>query len=165
MPWHIIMAVDCSGSMMDSIIHSAVMAGIFKSLPAVRVSLVAFDTAVVDLTDRIDDPVEVLMSVHLGGGTDIAGVLRLLRDAGAHAASDDSGPGHRLLRGGLSRADDRGDHAAPRVRARVLGLAALDAVANPSYDRQMAERCVAAGAEVAALTPRRLAEWLALVLS
>ena len=47
-PWHIVMAVDCSGSMMDSVIHSAVMAGIFKGLPAIRVSLVAFDTAVVD---------------------------------------------------------------------------------------------------------------------
>ncbi|MHC5545034.1 VWA domain-containing protein, partial [Singulisphaera rosea] len=75
MPWHIVMAVDCSGSMMDSVIHSAVMAGIFKGLPAVRVSLVAFDTAIVDLTDEVEDPVEVLMSVQLGGGTDIAGAL------------------------------------------------------------------------------------------
>src|SRR5437660_177167 len=48
LPWHIIMAVDCSGSMMDSVIYSAIMAGIFKGLPSVRVSLVAFDTAVVD---------------------------------------------------------------------------------------------------------------------
>jgi hypothetical protein len=48
---------------------------------------------------------------------------------------------------------------------RVLGLAALDDKAQPSYDRQMAEQCVAVGAEVAALTPQRLAEWLAKVLS
>ena len=48
---------------------------------------------------------------------------------------------------------------------RVLGLAALDAKAKPAYDRQMAEQCVALGAEVAALTPQRLAEWLAKVLS
>jgi hypothetical protein len=47
---------------------------------------------------------------------------------------------------------------------RVLGLAALDATAQPSYDREMAQRCVAAGAEVAALTPHRLAEWLGRVL-
>ena len=51
------------------------MAGIFKGLPAVRVSLVAFDTAVVDLTEHADDPTAVLMSVQLGGGTDIAGAL------------------------------------------------------------------------------------------
>ena len=48
---------------------------------------------------------------------------------------------------------------------KVLGLAALDAVAQPAYDRDMAERCVAVGAEVAALTPQRLAEWLGRVLS
>jgi hypothetical protein len=48
---------------------------------------------------------------------------------------------------------------------RVIGLAALDAVAQPAYDRQMAERCVAAGADVAALTPQRLAEWLGRILS
>lgn len=49
--------------------------------------------------------------------------------------------------------------------AKVLGLAALDAVAQPAYDRNMAERCVAVGAEVAALTPQRLAEWLGRILS
>ena len=59
MPWHIIMAVDCSGSMMDSVIYSAVMAGIFKGAAVVRVSLVAFDTAVVDLTEQVDDPTEL----------------------------------------------------------------------------------------------------------
>lgn len=165
MPWHIVMAVDCSGSMMDSVIHSAVMAGIFKGLPAVRVSLVAFDTAVVDLTDQVDDPVQVLMSVQLGGGTDIAGavgycetlvrsptrtILVLVTDF-----CEGGSPGpliaavKRLREGGV----------------RVLGLAALDESANPVYDRQVAERCVDVGAEVAALTPRRLAEWMARVLS
>ena len=99
MPWHIIMAVDCSGSMMDSVIHSAVMAGIFKGLPAVRVSLVAFDTAVVDLTEQVDDPIEVLMSVQLGGGTDIAGALGYCETLVALADADDRRPGHRLLRG------------------------------------------------------------------
>ena len=76
LPWHIIMAVDSSGSMADSVIHSAVMAGIFHGLPAVRVSLVTFDTSIVDLTDRVDDPMEVLMNVQLGGGTDITRALR-----------------------------------------------------------------------------------------
>ena len=163
-PWQIIMAVDCSGSMMDSVIHSAVMAGIFKGLPAVRVSLVAFDTAVVDLTEQADDPTEVLMSVQLGGGTDIAGAW-LLRGLDPVAGRTivvvvtdffEGGP-PALLPGVIKRLREAG--------VRVLGLAALDAEANPTYDRQMAERCVAAGAEVAALTPRRLAEWMARVLS
>lgn len=58
---------------MDSVIYSAVMAGIFHGLPSLRVSLTAFDTAVVDLSDSINDPTELLMSVQLGGGTDIGG--------------------------------------------------------------------------------------------
>jgi Mg-chelatase subunit ChlD len=165
LPWHIILAVDCSGSMMDSVIHSAVMAGIFKGLPAVRVSLVAFDTAVVDLTEQADDPTEVLMSVQLGGGTDIAGAVgyceRLVQSPTRTivvVVTDffEGGP-PGLLPGSIKRLREAG--------VRVLGLAALDAEANPTYDRQMAERCIAAGAEVAAFTPRRLAEWMARVLS
>jgi Mg-chelatase subunit ChlD len=164
-PWHIIMAVDCSGSMMDSVIYSAVMAGIFKGLPSVRVSLVAFDTAVVDLSDQVDDPTELLMSVQLGGGTDIGGALGYCETRVVSPQRTvvvlvtdfyEGGPATALL-ASIKRLREAG--------ARVLGLAALDERAEPSYDRQMAERCVAAGAEVAALTPQRLAEWLAKVLS
>ena len=90
MPWHIIMAVDCSGSMMDSVIYSAVMAGIFKGLPALRVSLVAFDTAVVDLTEQVDDPTELLMSVQLGRRHRHRRRAWLLRDAGAEPDPHDS---------------------------------------------------------------------------
>ena len=75
-PWRVILAVDESGSMLPSIIHSAVMAGIFAKLPMLDTRLVIFDTAVVDLSDQAEDPVETLMSVQLGGGTDIAGALR-----------------------------------------------------------------------------------------
>ena len=61
--WHVIIAVDCSGSMADSVIHSAVMAAIFARLPTVRVRLVAFDTNVIDLSEYVHDPAAVLMSV------------------------------------------------------------------------------------------------------
>lgn len=71
MPWELIICVDQSGSMVDSVIHSAVMAGILSALPLVRVRLVVFDTSVVDLSAHVSDPVEVLMSVQLGGGTNI----------------------------------------------------------------------------------------------
>jgi Mg-chelatase subunit ChlD len=164
-PWRIIMAVDCSGSMMDSVIHSAVMAGIFNGLPAVRASLLAFDTQVVDLTDAVDDPAAVLMSVQLGGGTDIAAAVsyceRLVRSPTRTVVvvvTDffEGGPPGELVA------------AVRRLReasVRVLMLAALDERAEPVYDHEMAQRCVDAGAEVAALTPGRLAEWLSNVLS
>jgi uncharacterized protein with von Willebrand factor type A (vWA) domain len=75
-PWNVIICVDESGSMMDSVIHSAVMAGIFARLPVMDVKLVIFDTSVVDLSGYVEDPVETLMSIQLGGGTDIGGALR-----------------------------------------------------------------------------------------
>src|SRR6266545_5427362 len=158
MPWHIILVVDCSGSMMDSVIYSAVMAGIFKGLPSLRVSLIAFDTSIIDLSDQVDDPTELLMSVQLGGGTDIGGALCYCETRVQNPQRTvvvlvtdfyEGGPATALL-ASIKRLREAG--------ARVLGLAALDERAEPAYDRQMAERCVAAGAEVAALTPSRLAE-------
>ena len=164
-PWHVVMAVDCSGSMADSVIHSAVMAGIFHGLPGIEVSLVAFDTNVVDLTDRVDDPAEVLMSVQLGGGTDIGGALgycaTLVRQPHRTVVvlvTDffEGGPLDDLL-GHVRGLRESG--------ARVLGLASLDQAGRPFYDRQAAERCANAGAEVAALTPQKLAEWIGRVVS
>ncbi|MCI9188913.1 MAG: VWA domain-containing protein, partial [Lachnospiraceae bacterium] len=61
--WRVIICVDESGSMLDSVIHSAIMAGIFAKLPMLDTKLVIFDTNVVDLSGYVDDPVETLMSV------------------------------------------------------------------------------------------------------
>lgn len=61
--------------MVDSVIHSAVMAACLWQLPGIRTHLVAFDTSVVDLTADVADPVELLMKVQLGGGTNIASAM------------------------------------------------------------------------------------------
>ncbi|HOS42236.1 MAG TPA: VWA domain-containing protein [Armatimonadota bacterium] len=165
LPWHIILCVDCSGSMLDSVIHSAVMAGIFHGLPAVRVSLVAFDTSIVDMTAQVDDPLAVLMSVQLGGGTDIYNALR-------YCEGLVESPARTILvlitdffegnspEGVISMVTHYRE-----AGVRVLGLAALDADARPVYDHALAQRCADAGAEIAALTPRRLAEWMDNALS
>jgi Mg-chelatase subunit ChlD len=151
--------------MASSVIHSAVMAGILAGLPSLRVSLVVFDTSVVDLSGHVDDPVEVLMSVQLGGGTDIGGALQ-------YCESLITNP-HRTV---LILVSDFAEGASlvvlltvtKRLReagVRLLGLAALDEAANPSYDVRMAEELAATGMEIAALTPQRLAEWLAKAIS
>ena len=165
LPWTVILCVDQSGSMTDSVVHSAVMAGILAGLPLVRVKLVVFDTAVVDLSDHADDPVEVLMNVQLGGGTDIGQAVRYCSQL-----VDDP------LRTVLVLVTDFCEGASPAVlvdacrrlaeaRVRLLGLAALDMAATPNYDRQMADRLAAVGMDVAALTPNQLAQWLATVIS
>lgn len=166
LPWDIILCVDQSGSMGRSVIHAAVMAGILAGLPALRVRIVVFDTNVVDLSEHADDPVEILMSVQLGGGTDIAKAMRYSSQLVENPhrtvivlVTDfcEGGPPSELVRvvGKLAEA-----------RVRLLGLAALeDGVAQPCYDRAMAEQLAERGMEIAALTPRQLAMWLVPVIS
>lgn len=163
-PWHVIICVDCSGSMVDSVIYSAVMAGIFSALPSMKVSLVAFDTSVVDLSGQVDDPAELLMSVQLGGGTDIGGALGYCRTLVNQPHKTmlvlvtdffEGGSPHDML-SAIRYLRESG--------VRVLGLAALDETAKPVYNKETAQQCVAAGAEVAALTPQRLAQWIGSIL-
>jgi len=164
-PWRVILAVDESGSMIDSVIHSAVMAGIFASLPTIKTDLFIFDTDVVDLTDRIDDPVETLMSVQLGGGTYIAQALR-------YATNKIEMP-HKtivvlvtdLYEGGSYNEMYREAMKIVESGAKLIVLTSLDPTAQPFYDKQAAKKMAALGAHVAALTPGRLAQWIATIIS
>ncbi|MBN3729059.1 VWA domain-containing protein [Burkholderia sp. Ac-20379] len=160
-PWDIVLLVDQSGSMVDSVIHSAVLAACLWQLPGMRTRLVAFDTAVVDLTADVADPVELLMKVQLGGGTDIGRAV-------AYAQSCVVNPSRTIVvlisdfyEGGSSSELVRRVKTLTAGGARVLGLAALDSSANPAYDREMAARLVKVGAQVGAMTPGELAAWLA----
>ena len=165
LPWDIVLCVDQSGSMADSVIHSAVMAGILAALPAFRVRIVVFDTSVVDLSDYADDPVETLMRVQLGGGTNIAQAVRYCTQwiENPHRTvfvlvTDfcEGVPPSELMSAVQKLAE---------ARVKLLGLASLDSQAHPVYDRQMAERLAACGMEIAALTPQKLAHWLVRVIS
>lgn len=159
--WQMILLVDQSGSMLDSVIHSAVTAACLWGLPGLKTHLVAFDTAVVDLTSDVTDPAELLMKVQLGGGTDIAravaygaGLVDNPRRAIVAVISDfyEGGDAGRLVRE-VRRLVEQGTC--------VLGLAALDEDANPAFDRDMGRRLAAVGAHVGAMTPGRLAEFVA----
>ena len=160
-PWQVILLVDQSGSMVGSVIHSAVTAACLWGLPGVRTHLVAFDTTIVDLTKDVTDPVELLMKVQLGGGTDIQGAV-------GYATGLIEQPERAIVvlisdffEGASEAMLLRRVKALTSQRTLVLGLAALDRDANPSYDRNMAQRLVAAGAEVGAMTPGELAGWIA----
>ncbi len=158
--WHVVIAVDESGSMLDSVIHSAVMAGIFASLPMLETKLVIFDTNVVDLSDHVDDAVETLMSVHLGGGTYIGkamqyceGLITIPERTIFVLVTDlyeGFGPGEMFAT------------AKNMVEAgvKVVILTALDKDANPNYNRSCAAKMAALGAHVGAMTPGELAGWV-----
>lgn len=159
--WQLIILVDQSGSMVDSVIHSAITAAIFCGLKALRTHLIAFDTNVVDLTQIAGNPAETLMSVQLGGGTDIgkallygAELIEIPRNTIVVLVSDFFEGGQpSIMLGAVRKMVESG--------VTFLGLAALDSRANPSYSTEMARELVDAGAHVAAMTPGELAMWIA----
>ncbi len=157
-PWHVIVCVDQSGSMLESAIFSAVMASIFAELPGVKTSLVLFDTQVVDLTDRVGAPVDVLLSVQLGGGTDITRALEycsgLVRE-----------PARTIVVLITDFYEGRPEEDLVRVVARLagadvrmIGLGALGYDAQPQYNRQTAKKLRKVGMDILSCTPEKLAE-------
>jgi Mg-chelatase subunit ChlD len=159
--WQIVLLVDESGSMMSSVIHSAVTAACLWGLPSTKTHLCIFDTEVVDLTERVTDPVEILMKVQLGGGTDIGKAV-------AYAQGLVENP-RRTIVVLVTDFFEGGSEAVlvSRVKAlcdqgsTVLGLAALDEQANPSFNRDLARRLVSVGAHVGAMTPGELVGFIA----
>ena len=163
--WRVIIAVDESGSMLDSVIHSAVMAGIFAKMPMLETKLVIFDTQVVDLSAHLEDPVATLMSIQLGGGTYIGGALRYCETLMTNPhrtmvvlVSDlcEGGSAQELL--GVSR-------SIIESGAKLVCLTALDMAANPVYDRNMAQKLADLGAYVGAMTPEALGDFMGKVMN
>lgn len=158
--WRVVICVDESGSMLDSVIHSAIMAGIFAKLPMLDTKLVIFDTNVVDLSGYVEDPVETLMSVQLGGGTNIAGALSYceglidfpFRTMVVLVTDLYEGGGYQRLYSTAKGIIESG--------AKLVVLTALDMDANPNYDRNAAQRLSDMGAFVGAMTPEELAGWI-----
>ena len=161
----VIIAVDESGSMLDSVIYSAVMAQIISKLPFAEVKLIIFDTQVVDLSGMVDDPVEVMMSVQLGGGTDIGKAL-------SYCESLIQSPSNTcvlcvtdLCEGGIPKILLNTAQNIMTSGAKLSFLAALDECANPAYDRNMGQRLADMGAFVGALTPDQLGDYIGRIFS
>ena len=162
--WRVVIAVDESGSMLDCIIHSAIMAGIFAKLPMIDTKLVIFDTQVVDLSGQIEDPVETLMSIQLGGGTNIAGAM-------AYCETLMENP-HRtivvlvsdLCEGGSTTQLYSVSRSIIESGAKFIALTALDMDANPSYNRRVGQQLADLGAYVGAMTPEQLGDFVGKIM-
>jgi Mg-chelatase subunit ChlD len=159
-PWEIIIAVDQSGSMMNSVIYSAIMASIFWKLPLVRAKMVLFDTSVVDMTEQIDDPVETLMNVQLGGGTDITKALSYCSQLVENPQRTILVLISDLFEGRSYSGMYQNARALIESQVKLVVLTALDFNAVPEYDKRAAQTLANMGAEVGALTPNQLAEWV-----
>ncbi len=164
-PWTIVLCVDQSGSMFESVMYSAVCASILAGLPAVSVKLFVFDTNVVDLSHLAHDPVEVLLTVQLGGGTDIAKAVQY-----AETQIDDP---QRTIFALISDFMECGSETAllntvqrlHQKKVKLLGLGALDEHANSAYCIQTAQALSQRGMHISALTPEHFAQWLAEVMN
>ncbi len=163
--WRVIIAIDESGSMVGSVIYSAVMAQILAQLPFTDVKLVIFDTNVVDLSAHIEDPAEILMSVQLSGGTDIGKALRY-----CEALIDTP---HRtcvfvvtdLYEGAPEKYLLNTSRNILESGAKLNFLTALDKDANPAYDRRLGQILADMGAFVGAMTPDQLGQYIGKMLS
>ncbi len=163
-PWHVIVTVDQSGSMLDSAIFSAVMASVFAALPGLRTSLVLFDTEVVDLSDQVGQPVDVLLSIQLGGGTDIAKALQYTQQLVREPArtiivliSD--------FYEGRSESDlIRQTRLLAESGIRMIGLGALGYDCRPAYNRGTAAKLRKAGMNILVCTPEKLADCMAEII-
>jgi hypothetical protein len=159
--WTVIVDMDQSGSMADSVVYGAVCGSIFASLPALDTRVVAFDTEVVDLTEKCgNDPVDMLFGVQLGGGTDInksvgycEQFIKEPRRTLFILITD-------LYEGGNQAQLVRrlGDMAAAGVRA--MCLLALNDSGVPSFDEGLARKLAALGIPCFACTPQRLPDLL-----
>jgi hypothetical protein len=162
--WNVIVCMDQSGSMADSVVYGSVMGSIFASLPALETHVVAFDTEVVDLTAQLTDPVDLLFGIQLGGGTDINRAVGYCQGFVVNPPRTLFILLTDLYEGGNQSALVKRleDMAASGVRA--MCLLALSDSGVPSYDHDLAKRLAAVGVPCFACTPNVLPAMLEAVL-
>ena len=158
---HIVLCIDQSGSMAASIVYSAIFGAVLASLPSVSTSLVVFDTAVVDLTDQLEDPVDLLFSTRLGGGTDInravgycQQLVRVPQDTIFVLISD-------LFEGGVEKELLRRAATLVGSGVQVIALLALSDEGAPAFNAPLAAQLAALGVPAFACTPDQFPDLLA----
>ena len=161
----VVVAVDQSGSMGDSVVFASLFAGVLAQLPSLRTSFVAFDTAVTDLTAHVHDPVEVLFGVQLGGGTDIANALAYCRRLIERPQRSVLFLVSDLFEGGNSELMRRRVAELVTSGVIVVVLLALSDEGAPAHDHDHAAALVALGATVVSSTPGEFPDLLARILS
>jgi hypothetical protein len=157
--WTVIVDMDQSGSMADSVVYGAVCGSIFASLPALETHVIAFDTEVVDLTEQCgQDPVDMLFGVQLGGGTDINKSVgyceRFIQEPKRTLfilITD-------LFEGGNEAQLVRRLGAMVASGVRTICLLALNDSGTPCFDEGLARKLAALGIPCFACTPQRLPE-------
>jgi Mg-chelatase subunit ChlD len=162
---HIILLVDQSGSMADSIVYAAVFGAVLASLRSLKTNLVVFDTAVVDLSEQLPDPVELLFGTQLGGGTDIHRAL-------AYAETLVQAPQETILvlisdlyEGGNRIEMLKKARALSSAGVNMIALLALNDAGAPGYDQENATALAALGIPAFACTPVQFPDLMATAIA
>lgn len=149
----IIMCVDQSGSMASSLVYAGIFGAVMASMPAINTRMIVFDTEVVDLTEELEDPVDFLFGVQLGGGTDIAKALN-------YVESQISRPTETILvlitdlyEGGNQQEMRKKMQQITESGVQMVCLLALDDQGSPSFDRQNAAFLASLDVPTFACTP------------
>jgi Mg-chelatase subunit ChlD len=161
----IILCIDQSGSMASSVVYSSVFGAVMASLPAVKTHMVVFDTSVVDLTEELSDPVEVLFGVQLGGGTDInralaygQSLIRQPHETIFVLISD-------LYEGGVQKEMLKRAGEMTAAGVQFITLLALSDEGAPFYDHENAAALAALGVPSFACTPDLFPELMAAAIN
>jgi VWA domain containing CoxE-like protein len=158
--WNVIVCMDQSGSMADSVVYGGIMGAIFASLPSLETHVIVFDTEVVDLTEKCHDPVDMLFGVQLGGGTDInravkycQGLIHDPRKTLFLLITD-------LYEGGNAKELVRRMEEIVASGVRALCLLALADGGVPAYDETLGKKFADLGVPCFACTPAMLPRML-----
>ncbi|QUW93248.1 VWA domain-containing protein [Streptomyces sp. V17-9] len=160
----VVLCVDQSGSMAASVVYASVFGAVLASMRSLDTRLVVFDTAVVDLTDQLDDPVDVLFGTRLGGGTDINRALAYCQSRITRPADTVVVLISDLYEGGIRDEMLKRVAAMKSAGVEFVTLLALSDEGTPAYDRDHAASLAALGAPAFACTPDLFPEVMAAAL-
>ncbi|TDW90373.1 MULTISPECIES: VWA domain-containing protein [Kribbella] len=157
----IVLAIDQSGSMAESVVYASLFGAVLGSIRTLRTSLVVFDTAVVDLTDQLEDPVDVLFGTQLGGGTDINRALAYCEELVTKPAETVLVLISDLYEGGVREEMLRRARSLVESGVQVIALLALADSGTPSYDAENAAALAELGVPTFACTPDKFPDLMA----
>ena len=158
--WNVIVCMDQSGSMAESVVYGAVTGAILASMPALETHVVVFDTEVVDLTEQCSDPVDILFGVQLGGGTDINRAVKYCQELISDPRKTLFILITDLYEGGNQSELVRRMEEMAQSGVRAVTLLALSDSGVPTYDEHLAKKLRSLGVPCFGCTPNMLPELL-----